>query len=63
MYKIMKFNKTIRKLAFQIMILSLKDNLLIIKTINNNKFIKTQVKKNIFIKPIFILVHNKQKFR
>ena len=63
MYKIMKFNKTIRKLAFQIMILSLKDNLLILKTINNNKFIKTQVKKDLSVKLIFYLVHNKQKFK
>ena len=63
MYKIMKFNKTIRKLAFQIMILSLKDNLLTKKTNKDNKFIKTQVKEEKFLKLIFYPVHNKQKSR
>ena len=63
MYKIMKFNKTIRKLAFQIMILSLKDYLLTKKTNKDNKFIKTQVKEEKFLKLIFYPVHNKQKSR
>ena len=43
------------------MIINLKENLLILKTVNKKEYIKIGIKKNIFMNQVYILAINKQK--
>ena len=45
------------------MIINLKENLLILKTVNKKEYIKIGIKKNIFMNQVYILAINKQKFK
>ena len=63
MFKIMKLVKKIQKSAYLKMKINSKDNLQTIKTLNKKIDTKIQAKNNIFMKQIFYLVLNRQKFK